>query len=330
MSLSVGIVGLPNVGKSTLFNALTKLEINASNYPFATIEPNTGVVPVPDERLQQLAKVENSKEIIPTIVEYKDIAGLVSGAHKGEGLGNQFLSHILEVDAIVEVVRFFKDDNVIHVDGSIDPKRDLETIETELILADLEMIEKKVKKLEKSAKSGDKVELELLSIAKKYADVLADGKLAKTVTLDEMESKHIHEFPLLTNKPILYIATIEEGRTPEEIDGKQFIAIDAKKTLGIDRLIKETYKLLDLITFFTAGEKESRAWTCKAGTKAPQAAGVIHTDFEQGFIKAEVIDWETLVNTGSYAEARSKGQIRTEGKDYVIKDGDVVHFRFNV
>ena len=357
MSFSLGIVGLPNVGKSTLFNALTNLEVEAANYPFATIEPNIGVVPVPDRRLAALAALEKSEKIIPTVIEFNDIAGLVAGAHKGEGLGNQFLSHIREVDAIVEVVRFFDDKNVIHVAGKVNPKEDMETIETELILADLQMIEKKRETLQKTAKSGKHDDLLRAQIAEKYFEALSAGKRALDVKLTDEEQKYLHEFPLLTRKPMLYVANISPGpfspTSGEDIHrDKKFIALDCKleseltqlpekerreyllelnlQMTGLEKLILESYEILNLITFFTAGPKETRAWTCQAGTKAPRAAGVIHTDFEKGFIKAEIINWKTLIDCGGYQQARDRGLLRFEGKDYVIQDGDVVHFRFNV
>ena len=351
---------MPNVGKSTLFNALTNLQVEAANYPFATIEPNVGIVPVPDERLEKLAALEKSEKIIPATIEFKDIAGLVAGAHKGAGLGNQFLSHIREVDAIVEVVRFFADPNVIHVDGKVDPKRDMETIETELVLADLQMVEKKFDTLKKTAKSGKKEDLLKASLAEKYFTALAAGNLANSVEPTPDESKYLYEFPLLTGKPILYVANASSsvilsgseesmrsfGLRPQddnrvvldcqlESEISQLPPSERKNYLkelgltesGLDKLIKASYKMLNLITFFTAGPKETKAWTCRAGTRAPQAAGVIHTDFEKGFIKAEIINWQTLIDAGGDVAAKEKGLVRQEGKDYVIQDGGVVHFR---
>ena len=360
--LSLGIVGLPNVGKSTLFNALTNLQVEAANYPFATIEPNIGVVPVPDERLAVLAKLEKSEKTLPTVIEFKDIAGLVAGAHKGEGLGNQFLSHIREVDAIVEVVRFFIDPNITHVETSVDPKRDIETIETELILADLQMVEKKLESAKKAAKSGSREDIVRARLAQKYFDALSAGNLASTVVLTEEERTYLHESLLLTNKSILYLANEKmdvisakaetQAWIPDHVQNDNWVMIDTQleseisqlpenerkeylKELGLaesglDKLIKKAYQVLGLITFITAGPKETRAWTCKKGTKAPQAAGIIHSDFEKGFIKAEVINWKVLLDSGGYAAARNKGLLRQEGKDYIIQDGDVVHFKFNV
>ena len=358
MSFSLGIVGLPNVGKSTLFNALTNLQVEAANFPFATISPNVGVVPVPDERLEILAKLEKSEKIISTVIEFNDIAGLVKNAHKGEGLGNQFLAHIREVQAIVEVVRIFEDENITHVEGSIDPNRDIETIETELILADLQLVEKKLGTLRASAKGGNKDEILKAEIAQKYFDALSQAKLGNSVTLTDEEKKYGHEFPLLTNKPIIYVANskfdinsksyllpntkyvipdtlILDAQLESEIsqlpenERKEYLLELGLAESGLDKLIKKAYHTLGLITFFTAGPKETRAWTCKTGTKAPAAAGIIHTDFEKGFIKAEVINWKILVDAGGELPAKEKGLLRQEGKEYIIQDGDVVHFRFN-
>ncbi|OGE77947.1 MAG: redox-regulated ATPase YchF [Candidatus Doudnabacteria bacterium RIFCSPHIGHO2_01_FULL_46_14] len=348
MALSIGIVGLPNVGKSTLFNALTNLQVEAANYPFATIEPNVGVVPVPEPRLEVLTRIEKSKKTVPTVIEFKDIAGLVAGAHKGEGLGNQFLSHIREVDAIVEVVRFFKDDNIIHVSNTVDPKRDIETIETELILADLQLVEKKLENLKKSAKSGKHEDIVKAELAQKYFDALAAGLLGSTVSPTEEERKYMYEFPLLTNKPILYVANIKSGESAPE----NFLTLDAQieseisqlpenerapylKELGLaesglDKLIRAAYKTLGLMTFFTAGEQETRAWTIHCGNRAPQAAGKIHTDFEKGFIKADTVAYDKFVEAGGWVPARENGWVRSEGKEYVVQDGDVMLFKFNV
>lgn len=350
MSFSLGIVGLPNVGKSTLFNALTNLGVEVASYPFTTIEPNVGIVAVPDLRLVALAKVLDASKTIPTVIEFKDIAGLVKNAHQGAGLGNQFLSHIREVDAIVHIVRFFEDKNIVHVEGNIDPGRDLETVETELALADLQLVEKKLETLKKAAKSDRVEDRTLLSIAQKNFEALSAGKPASSVNLTAEEIKYLHEFPLLTLKPMLYVANIESEHPPQIIAGKTFIPLDLKleaelselsdeerkeylqglglSSSGLDKLIKESYRLLNLITFFTAAKpQEIQAWACKKGTKAPLAAGLIHTDFEKGFIKAEVVNWQKLLEAGSWSEAHSQGLIRTEGKDYIMQDGDVVFFK---
>ena len=354
MSLSIGIVGLPNVGKSTLFTALTNKGGLAANYPFATIEPNVGIVPVPDPRLERLAEIDHPAKIVPATVEFVDIAGLVAGASQGEGLGNQFLAHIRETDAICEVVRFFSDPDVVHVDGKVDPQSDVETIKTELILADLGTIEKAMGCLEKEAKRDKKLQLRL-DTARKVEAGLNEGHRAARQDLTPEEVESIKELQLLTMKPMLYIANVDEDKLDAplpEIDGTQPVPIcaqveselaeldpaDAKEYLadlgleesGLARLVRSAYKLLGLQSFFTSGETESRAWTVPIGAKAPQAAGVIHSDFERGFIKAETASFADYSELGGEKGCRDAGRLRQEGKDYVVQDGDVMHFKFNV
>lgn len=357
MSLSIGIVGLPNVGKSTLFTALTNKGGLAANYPFATIEPNVGVVPVPDARLDQLAKIDNPARIVPATVEFVDIAGLVAGASQGEGLGNQFLANIRETDAICEVVRYFSDSDVVHVDGKVDPQSDVETIKTELILADIGTIDKALPRLEKEAKR-DKQNALRLEVAAKVLEGLNEGHRALTLGLNEDEQKAIYDLHLLTMKPMLYVANVDEDQVNaalDPIDGCVPVPISAKvesdiaelaeidpdeakeylETMGLEesglaRLVREAYRLLGLQSFFTSGETESRAWTVPIGAKAPQAAGVIHSDFERGFIKAETVAFDDYVSLGGEAGARVAGKLRQEGKEYLVQDGDVMHFKFNV
>lgn len=354
MSLSIGIVGLPNVGKSSLFTALTKKSGFAANYPFATIEPNVGLVPVPDKRLDGLAAIDHPAKIIPATVEFVDIAGLVAGASQGEGLGNKFLANIRETDAICEVVRFFSDPNVEHVSKKVDPQSDVETIKTELILADIATIEKALPRLEKEGKRYKEKAINF-EAAQKVLEGLNEGKRALQLDLSEEEQDAIRELCLLTMKPMLYIANVDEDKVNAElpeIDGQQPVPISAKieadlaeldaeeaaifmeelglDELGLSRLIREAYKLLGLQSYFTSGETETRAWTIPVGAKAPQAAGVIHSDFERGFIKAETASYEDYVALGGEKGCRDAGKLRQEGKDYVVQDGDVMHFKFNV
>lgn len=357
MSLSIGIVGLPNVGKSTLFTALTNKGGLAANYPFATIEPNVGIVPVPDKRLDELAKLDNAQKVVPATVEFVDIAGLVAGASQGEGLGNQFLANIRETDAICEVVRFFSDPDVVHVAGRVDALSDVETIKTELILADIATIEKAIPRLEKEAKR-DKAGAAKVACAQKVLEGLNEGHRARTLALSEDEQALIYDLHLLTMKPMLYVANVDEDAIDAElpqIDGLTPVPISAKveadladlaeldpeeaaeylealglKESGLSRLIHEAYSLLGLQSFFTSGVTEARAWTIPVGAKAPQAAGTIHSDFERGFIKAETASFEDYIALGGESGCRAAGKLRQEGKDYVVQDGDVMHFKFNV
>lgn len=365
MGLKCGIVGLPNVGKSTLFNCLSNAKAQSANFPFCTIEPNVGVITVPDERLNKLADLVDPENVQPTTIDIVDIAGLVKGASKGEGLGNKFLGNIRETDAIIHVLRCFKDENVVHVDGSVDPVRDKETIDYELILKDLEAVEKKLEKVGRAARTGDKEAQKTAELLKIYQKHFEDGKPARSIELADEEKEVVKDLFLLTDKPVLYLCNVDEAGLAEDNEFvksvKELVKDEGAEVLkvaagleadiaeledpeerqmfledagleepGVNKLIKAAYRLLDLQTYFTAGKKEVRAWTIKKGMTAPQAAGVIHTDFERGFIKAEVIKFEDWINYGSEQAVKEAGKMSMEGKEYIVKDGDVMHFKFNV